>query len=257
MKIALAQTRHLAGNTVANLANHKKLIALAVASQADIIVFPELSLTGYEPALAKELATDMNDKRFDDLQVLSNLHSITIIAGMPIRNGKAVSIGMIIFIPRSERQLYLKKYLHRDEEPYFIPGINELVVLGNEHEVSLSICYELSIPQHAKDAARAGANVYLSSSAKTAAGVVKAEQTLGEIARTYGMTVFFSNCVGHCDNFEAAGKSAIWNSRGEKIAQLDEMSEGILMMDTQTNEIIKKIAGLTRSESYSSSSDSA
>jgi predicted amidohydrolase len=49
MKICAAQTRPVRGDIQTNIDNHKKLIDLAVSNGADIIIFPELSLTGYEP----------------------------------------------------------------------------------------------------------------------------------------------------------------------------------------------------------------
>jgi len=57
MKICIAQTTPIKGDIEKNIENHKKLIALSIQENADIIVFPELSLTGYEPKLVKELAT--------------------------------------------------------------------------------------------------------------------------------------------------------------------------------------------------------
>ena len=54
MKICVAQTRPLKGDIKGNIENHKKLIASAVSHQADLIIFPELSLTGYEPGLGKK-----------------------------------------------------------------------------------------------------------------------------------------------------------------------------------------------------------
>jgi predicted amidohydrolase len=47
MKICVAQTRPIKGNIQSNIVNHKKLIDLAVSNGAVIVIFPELSLTGY------------------------------------------------------------------------------------------------------------------------------------------------------------------------------------------------------------------
>ncbi len=53
MKICVAQTRPVKGDIQGNIENHIKLIDLAVLNGADTIIFPELSITGYEPELAK------------------------------------------------------------------------------------------------------------------------------------------------------------------------------------------------------------
>jgi predicted amidohydrolase len=240
MRISVAQTKPVKGDIPANITTHVRIIEIAVAENADTVIFPELSLTGYEPELTKTLATHKDDPRLDVFQEISDTNKITIGVGMPINNNSGVSIGMILFIPHSSRQLYLKKYLHSDENPYFIPGNNKTTFIDGKPGVALSICYELSIPQHAEDAARGGAKIYVSSSAKTAPGVESAVITLSGIARDHSMTVYFSNCIGPCDNFQSAGKSAIWDNRGTLLGQLDDLSEGILLFDTETGELIEK-----------------
>ena len=117
MKICIAQTRAVKGDIEANLVNHKKSIELAAAHGAEMIIFPELSLTGYEPELANELATNKDDERFNELQQVSDEKNIVIGAGIPIKSDKGILIGMIIFRPLQPRQTYFKQYLHPDEEP--------------------------------------------------------------------------------------------------------------------------------------------
>lgn len=238
MKICAAQTRPVKGNIQQNIENHKKLINLAVVNGADIIIFPELSITGYEPELAQELATHVEDPRFDDFQEISDAQQLTIGVGMPIKNETGISIGMILFQPNQARQLYAKKYLHADEEPFFISGQSTVSLIGDKKNVALAICYELSVPEHSENAHKSGAEIYIASVAKTADGVEKAAKTLTEIAKNYSMTVFMSNCVGYCDNFESVGESAIWNNQGILVEQLNGIKEGVLIFDTDTQEVI-------------------
>jgi hypothetical protein len=63
MKIAVAMTRAVTGDISANVAGHLELASLAVAHGTQFLAFPELSLTGYEPTLAKALALDLEDPR--------------------------------------------------------------------------------------------------------------------------------------------------------------------------------------------------
>lgn len=238
MRICVAQTRPVKGDIQRNIAQHKKLIDVAVANGADTLIFPELSITGYEPELAQELATYVDDTRFDDFQEISDAHQLTIGVGMPIKNEMGISIGMILFQPNQARQLYAKKYLHADEEPFFISGKSTVSSIGPKNNIALAICYELSVPEHSAKAYKSGAEIYLTSVAKTAEGVEKAAKDLSDIAKNYSMTVLMSNCVGYCDNFESAGKTAIGNNQGTLIGQLDDTKEGILIFDTNTQEVI-------------------
>lgn len=78
MRIAIAQIEAIKGNIEKNLENHLKWIKQAIKNNADMLDFPELSLTGYETDLAEGLATNQDDKRLDEIQSLSNENKITI-----------------------------------------------------------------------------------------------------------------------------------------------------------------------------------
>ena len=240
MKICVAQTRPVKGDIQSNIDNHKKLIGLAVSTGADIIIFPELSLTGYEPELSRELATDQDDSRFDDFQKISDTKQITIGVGVPTKNNTGTCISMVLFQPHETRQTYSKKFLHADEEEFFISGQSFTGLIGKQANIALAICYELSVPEHSENAFRSGAEIYIASVAKSAIGVEKASKSLADIAHKYSMTVLMSNCVGYCDNFESAGKTSIWNKKGLLVGQLNDTNEGIIMIDTDTQELIEK-----------------
>ncbi|HEY8970930.1 MAG TPA: carbon-nitrogen hydrolase family protein [Puia sp.] len=237
MKVGIAQTRPITADIPGNIQQHKKLIANAISSGADILIFPELSLTGYEPTLAQVLAVDPNDKKLDIFQQLSDTHRLIIGAGIPTRHGDDVCISMAIFQPGKPRQLYSKKYLHADEEPFFVSGQHGPGRIGED--IALAICYEISVPQHAEDAHRNGARVYIASVAKFMHGIDKALARLAEIGSSYSMTVLMSNSVGQADGYECAGKSSIWDNKGRLLGQLDGYREGILLLDTDTKEVIE------------------
>ncbi|GAA4396499.1 carbon-nitrogen hydrolase family protein [Nibrella viscosa] len=237
MKLCVAQTRPVKGDIQRNTANHKKLIDLAVADGADIIIFPELSISGYEPELANEVATTLEDSRFDIFQAISNRHRITIGVGVPIRTVRGIWISLLIFQPEQPRQLYAKQYLHPDEEPYFVSGQPTTGLIGDKTRIALAICYEISVPEHAERAHELEAGIYLASVAKSVAGVEKATETLAGVAQTYAMPVLMANCIGHCDNFDCGGKSSVWNAKGELLGQLDDAHEGLLLFDTETQAV--------------------
>src|SRR5258706_6435628 len=87
---------------------------------------------------------------------------------------------------------------------------------------------------------KSGAEIYIASVAKTVDGIKKAAKSLAGIASKYSMTVLMSNSVGLCDDGECAGKTSIWNNEGLLAAQLNDTNEGILIIDTETRELIEK-----------------
>jgi hypothetical protein len=78
----------------------------------------------------------------------------------------------------------------------------------------------LSIAEHSENAFKNGAQIYIASVAKSLAGVEKAQKSLSDIANKYSMPVLLVNSIGKCDDFESAGKSSVWNNKGELITEL-------------------------------------
>jgi predicted amidohydrolase len=251
MNICAAQTRPFKGDIRSNIEGHLSLVGLTAECGVDAIFFPELSITGYEPGLARQLAMTADDERLEEFQKLSDGMRMIIGIGAPLKvdrdtlsaptGPQEVMIGMIIFRPEAPRLAYCKQHLHKDELPFFVPGKGQTYLDVGDVKIGLSICYELSVPEHTEQLSRDGSDIYLSSVAKTAAGVNKAGETLAATAARYGMVVLMSNCIGHCDDFECGGGSAVWNRQGVLLAQLDATREGILIFNTQTQDIIEKV----------------
>lgn len=238
MKICIAQTKPIKGEIERNIADHLKLIELAVSHQAQIIIFPELSLTGYEPTLAHSLAIHPQDSRLNEFQFISDTNRITIGVGVPTRNEDGICISMIIFQPFQSRSVYAKKYLHPDEEDFFVHGKNIPVIKVGTINLSLAICYEISVLGHADDAFNSGAEIYVASVAKFVHGIDVATKRLSTIAKKYSIMVLMANCVGQSDGLVCAGKTSVWNTQGELISQLDDHHEGIIIVDTETQAVL-------------------
>jgi predicted amidohydrolase len=241
MKICIAQTKPIKGNVTANIEAHIKFIELALILNTDAIFFPELSLTGYEPELAKKLATNQNDNRLNVFQEASDKNNIVIGLGLPTAIESKIRISMIIFEPNKPRQTYSKQQLHSDEFPYFENGDGQVIIKTNDKNIAPAICYESLQQTHSENAFKLGADVYLASAAKPANGVKKAFEHYPKIAKQYAMPVLMSNCVGFCDNFLSVGNSSVWTKEGELVGQLDDKTEGVLLFDTETEEIEKRI----------------
>lgn len=236
MKISAVQFCPTSGRIASNIAKHLAYIELAIGQGADLIFFPELSLTGYEPHLAKSLASNESDPRLDIFQQRSDSHNLMIGVGLPILTGDQVQIGMIWFTPNAPRQTYAKQLLHTDEIPFFVQGNQQLLLRTATHIVAPAICYESLQQSHADRAAKLGVDVYLAGVAKSEGGLAKAMVHYPAIARQHRMYVLMANCIGPCDNFISVGQSAIWNQQGELLVQMDSQSEGIVLMDTISNQ---------------------
>lgn len=237
--IFLAQTNSKSGDIPGNIERHKIFIQTAVSHQADFILFPELSLTGYEPTLAQKLAIHRDDARLNPFQALADSHGITISIGVPLQSHAGTTISMCLFQPQIPPRLYDKKFLHVDEDPFFVCGKNFPIFPINQTQIGLAICYEISVPSHAAAAFAHGAQLYAASAVKFVNGIESAHARLAQIARQYKSAVLLSNAVGTADGEMCAGRTAVWSPDGEVIQQLDEFQEGALLFDTQTLDVIK------------------
>lgn len=232
MKSCAVQLASLKGDVQANLERHLACIEQAAALGAELVVFPELSLTGYEPTLARQAALPVGSARLDPLQAACDRLGITIAVGLPLPTPDGIRIGMPIFSPGASRQAYAKQRLHDDELPWFTPGDQAMLMQVGAHQVAPAICYESMFMAHAAAAREHGADLYLVSVAKTAKGIREGYQHYSEVARELGMTVLLANCVGPADTFTGAGGSAAWDSQGRLLASLDDHSEGLIVLDS-------------------------
>lgn len=237
MRIGVAQLRPTAGDLDANLAKHDALLKLAIARDADLICFPELSLTGYEPKLAQRLATHQADPRLSRLKALADSTAMSIAVGLPTIAAQGTQISLVIFQPGQSPVTYAKQQLHADELPYFVPGDRQILLNLGGHGIAPAICYESLQAFHGASAAALGADIYLASVAKSAQGIEKANLHYPAIAQRHAMIVLMANCLGPCDDFLAAGQSAIWNARGEVLIRLDAEREGIALLNTETQQV--------------------
>jgi predicted amidohydrolase len=238
MRICAAQLGAVRGDIAANVGRHLAIVDLAASQGADLVLFPELSLTGYEPTLAGELATDADDPRLEAFQSLADARGIIIGVGLPTRSKSGPQVSLVVFRPLERRLTYSKQRLHADELSWFSSGDEQLVIDAGGHRLAPAICFESLQPEHAAAVADLGADTYLASVAKPHRSVVVAHQHYPVIARRHSMIVLMANCVGPCDDFVAAGRSAAWTERGRLAAELSEKDEGIVLIDTTSGEAL-------------------
>ena len=241
MKICIAQTRPFKGDIKKNCEAHLTFIEKAAENNAEIIVFPELSLTGYEPELAKELATNIDDKRFKIFQETADTKNIIICLGIPLNSEHGVLISMLIFQPKKTLQVYSKQHLHSDEFEFFCAGNKQLFLEKETDKIVFAICYETSISKHTAFAKKNEANIYIASVLNYTECIDKDLKRLSNIAKNNNMTVFMSNYVGISGGYNCAGKSAVWDQNGVLKAQLNEKDQGLLIYDTSKAEVLETI----------------
>ncbi|MFV3402893.1 carbon-nitrogen hydrolase family protein [Pseudomonas sp. NY15463] len=233
MKLCAVQLASRKGDLAGNLQRHLHAIEQAAALGAELLVFPELSLSGYEPTLARQLAMAPDAALLAPLQALCDRLGVSAAIGVPLTApAGGVRIGMLVLRPLQAPLSYAKQRLHADELDFFVPGDQPLVFSSGPLQLAPAICYESMFIEHAENAQALGAQLYLVSVAKTTKGIREGFEHYPHVARTLGMPVLMVNGVGPADTFVNAGESAAWDGQGNLLASLDATAEGLLLLDT-------------------------
>ncbi|MCF8278551.1 MAG: GNAT family N-acetyltransferase [Flavobacteriales bacterium] len=234
MRICIAQTRSVKGHVERNIRNHLNFVEEAVEHGSQLIVFPELSITNYEPTLAQQFVTDTDDSIFQPFQELADSHGITVALGAPTKAANGLHISMLFFQAKQERTIYSKQLLHTDELPYFVGAKNRSCFNIAGTNIGFGICYETLQLEHFISAKEQRGKIYITSVAKSESGVEKAVKHFSELSKTYNTPILMANAVGESDNFISAGQSAVWGKDGGLLAQLDHTEQGFIIYDTIT-----------------------
>ncbi len=234
-KIAAAQVASVRGDIVRNIAAHAAAIEAAAKQEVSVLVFPELSLTGYEPDLAAELAMTATDSRLTPLLILARQHQIEIVTGVPLDNGTSKPfLGAILVGPQGTTRTYCKMHLGGSEPNYFTPGDLPLAVSVNGHTTGVAICADASKTTHPQHYAEAGANIYAAGVFLTAEWYATDAPRLAGYAVRYRMLILMANHAASLGTYTSVGKSAVWAPDGTLLAQAEGV-ENALVIATSNN----------------------
>ena len=214
LKIAVAQVTSIKGNIDKNITIHLEAIEKASMLGVSYIVFPELSLTGYEPEIAVHLAFSNDDTRLKPLIDSAIKNNIKIGVGAPLYSDGLPKIGLIIISQSGSVETYEKMYLHSGEETYFTKGTqHNLITIGNT-KIANAICADTNNAAHVHASSELGASVYIAGVLITEGGYEPDTAVLAHYANKYNMLVAMANHNQATGGWAPIGKSAIWSHTG-------------------------------------------
>ena len=222
IRIAAAQSISIAGDIAANVQTQLKFVEVASQANVDLLIFPELSLSGYELTLLQECLLHPEDIRLTALRDMAVKAKMTVVVGASVaaENGTAPAIGAITFFPDGRYSVYLKQHLHPGEELYATSSnaASRTDALSGE-SYALAICADTAHEAHAADAAKAGASLYLTGVLVSEAGYAADSAKMQRYAASLGLGVLMANHGGRSGGYVSAGKSAFWAPGGKLIVQ--------------------------------------
>jgi predicted amidohydrolase len=242
MILAAAQTKPTRGDIEANLSDHYHLIELAVQNGAQLIAFPEMSITGYEREHAQKLAFKKNDSRLVHLKKLASENNIIIVAGASIQIEDQMFIGEFVIAPGNSVSIYTKQFLHEGEDKFFQSSFdyNPMITI-EEQKISFAICADIDNPIHPENACKRATDIYIASIFFTPNGIPNAYRDLQSYAEKHKMNVLMSNFSGESWGYPSAGQSAFWNNKGELVGQMNDSDSGLLLVENKNDNWTSKV----------------
>ncbi len=216
LTIAAVQPTCAAKDVQRNAFEHADTIR---AARARVVVFPELSLTGYE------LGADAVPLEHDALTVIADACAETgtvALIGAPVESERGgAQIGTLQVTSAGTEMVYGKSYLGGDELARFIPGSGPVAIEVDGWRIGLGICKDTGVDQHIADTAALGVDVYLAGLVHLPEELDVQEERGVRLARTCGAYVAFASFAGPTGAGYArtAGVSSIWAPDGTPLAR--------------------------------------
>ncbi|MFI7157370.1 carbon-nitrogen hydrolase family protein [Micromonospora chalcea] len=212
LRIAVAQPLTRSGDVAGNAARHADAVRAAAAR---VVVFPEMSLTGYELDAAP---LDPDDPRLAPLRAACAETGTLALAGAPV---PGPHIGVLAIDAEGVRVAYLKMCLGGAEPQHMRPGREPAVLDVDGWRLGLAVCKDTGTPEHATATVALGADAYLAGVLESADDAAVPDERARRVTAAHGVWVVMASFAGSTGGGYArsAGGSGIWSPAGEPVAR--------------------------------------
>ena len=242
LRIAVVQLTSEPGDVAANVAAHAELIGQAQRQGARVVVFPELSLTGYElEAIGREprLTLAPDDERLRPLADACRAADGVAVVGAPVsRDGKRL-LGAVVVDTDGVREVYGKQYVAAEEAPFFEAGDRDAFVDLDRLRLALAICLDSRHAEHAERCRAAGADAYLVGAMFVEGEERMLAERMADRARSFGLWVGLAQHAGPTGSGPACGGSGFWAPDGRAAVQLGTESPGVAYADVPRRSAVR------------------
>ena len=242
LKIALAQINFQVGNIAANVDNIIKAAIYARDQlKADMIVFPELTLTGYpaEDLLFRtDFITEANNAVY---QLADQVADIALVVGFPEHDGDKLYNSAVVLHQGVMLACYRKQVLPNygvfDEQRYFTAGNQPCVFEFNGTFIGLTICEDVWKSGIINATKQAGAEILLTLNASpfNSGKIHQREAIVCQQVKTTQIPLVYVNQVGGQDELIFDGASFVADSQGHIVFRAEEFKEQISVIDFDGN----------------------
>ncbi len=244
MRLALAQLNAVVGDLDGNRAKILDALADARREGADLVLFPELAVTGYPPEDLLLRPGFLKAARASLEQIAAATDGITALVGCPLFD-RDLANACAVLSGGELRAVYRKHFLPNygvfDEHRYFAEGRELLALRLGDVLVGPTVCEDIWQPgPPATDLALAGVQLLVNVSASPfhVGKAEEREEMLVTRARDNASYLAFCNLVGGQDELVFDGHSVVLDDEGEVIARAPGFEEALLVVDVDPTEAI-------------------
>jgi NAD+ synthase (glutamine-hydrolysing) len=237
MRLALAQINSVVGDVDGNAAKVVEWLERARGEQADLVLFPELVVTGYPPEDLLLRPGFIRAARRAVEGIAKATHGIAAMVGAPHLDADLFN-ACFVLAHGETRAVYRKRYLPNygvfDEDRYFAPGYDNFLLRFGEVLVGPTICEDIWVPgPPATDLALAGAQLIANISASPFhVGKDREREEMLKVRATDNLCfVALCNAVGGQDELVFDGHSVVIDDEGAVLARAAGFEEELLVVD--------------------------
>jgi NAD+ synthase (glutamine-hydrolysing) len=244
MRLALAQINPIVGDLDGNSALILDRLEAARTQGADLVLFPELAVTGYPPEdlLLRPGFVRAAEDRVE--AIARESRGTTVLVGAP-RFDRDLYNACYVLSGGEVKAVYRKRFLPNygvfDEDRYFAPGRDLILLEHGKTLVGLTVCEDMWQPgPPATDLALAGAELLVNISASPfyVGREREREEMFVTRARDNSCFVAFCNTVGGQDELIFDGHSVVIDDEGTILARAPGFEEALLVVDVEPKEVI-------------------
>src|SRR3972149_1404261 len=249
IRLGLAQINCTVGDLDGNAGKIMDYSRKAADLGVDLLVFPELSVSGYPPEdllLKPQFVADCREKLDEIAKFSAEVPPLTLVVGgvdgqTDVYNGAGVmNNGRLTDV---YHKIFLPNYGVFDEQRYFKPGSEGLVVNIRGVPVGVSICEDIWYPEGPShvEAAAGGAELIVNLNASPyhiGKGKLRARMLANRAVDNLAM-VAYVNMVGGQDELVFDGQSFIFNQAGERVAMGGQFAEELVVEDLDADLVVE------------------
>jgi predicted amidohydrolase len=246
MKVGVAQISCSLGDPNSNLAKVRDFSRRAKEAGAELIVFPEMTDTGYSMPVIQKHANHWNTGFVTSLQKIAKQLSMAIVSGVSERDGSSIYNSQVLVDAKGEiiakyRKTHLYAVAPVQEHTCFAPGDSFVSFKLSGLRFGFSICYDLRFPEmYRKLATEQNVSAFLISSAWPFPRDEHFRVLVQARAIENQSYVIASNRVGKDDDLWFCGNSAIIDPRGVTIAAASPDREELIHADV-SDELVQSV----------------